>query len=353
MAKKRKTVSGLENPKLYINAIARLNYAKGKKKGDRGYITPAQALNDFRKYGSVEAVESQIEKYKSDKEIQKLRRSYNYHMGYNTGDRGYMNTEAARYLGSELIDVVETAKQNYNAEIKHKREFNKAVKQSLADEQALKPLAKNVLTTISKASELNKKLMSAETESEYESMRAEFSEAITAYQDAFIELAKKERELKNKYRKKNKLPALSEEQDIERLRNLSIDDMLMQADNVLNGNKRKDKYGNLFSLYSMYHSQVTNTVSSVLDATMQTKIEVDGEEMLLSDVISAENVDNKKFWAAYHAWESDGGIVHAKDGRGYPNYITASRFFSGKEGNALLKNMLKSDYKQSNIKFLE
>ena len=353
--KKRKKVSGLENPVAYRKAIASLNKIKGKKSGDKGYITPSQALNDFRKYSSVEAIERQIEKYKSDRELKKLISQYNKYSGYNRGETGFMNMSSARYIGAEgLKEHVETAKENYTIEIKQRADYNRKVKQSLKDESKLKDMAKVVQESINAAREINQKMMAADNQQEYDKLSAELKKAVDKYRDKYIEFAKEDERLHKKYRDMNKLPVSKEPLNIEKLRRIPAGDIQTIIENVLNRGNKKDMYGNPATLYSQYHSSVSQTVESVLSAVVQTEVKIGGKEnKRLIDIIQTKHIDNKKFWKAFHAWEGNGANVHGKNGKGASDLISASSFFTTSEGNKLLYDMLKTEYREETIEFID
>lgn len=353
--KKRKTISGLENPSAYKRAIATLNKIKGKKSGDKGYITPSQALNDFRKYSSVEAIERQIEKYKSDKELKKLLNQYNKYSGYNSGEKGYMTLSSARYIGAdELREHIETAKENYTIEVKQKADYNKKVKQSLKDEAKLKNMAESVRKSINAAEKINHKMMAADTQQEYDKLSAELKKAVDEYRDKYIEFAKEDERLHKKYREMNKLPVSKEPLNLDKLRRIPAGDIKTIIDNVINRGNKKDMYGNPATLYSQYHSSVSQTVESILSAVLQTEVKIGGKEnKKLIDVIQTKHIDNKQFWEALRAWEGDGANVHGRNGKGDSDLISASSFFTTNEGNKLLHSMLKTEYREETIEFVD
>ncbi len=353
--KKRKTVSGLENPSAYKKAIASLNKIKGKKSGDKGYITPSQALNDFRKYSSVEAIERHIEKYKSDKELKKLVSQYNKYNGYNRGETGFLNISSARYIGTEeLKEHIETAKENYTIEVKQRADYNRKVKQSLKDEEKLKDMAKSVLESIQIAGEINRKMMNADNQEEYDKLSAQLKKAVDSYRDKYIEFAKEDEKLHKKYRNMNKLPVSEETLNIEKLRKIPSGDIESILKEVINRGNKKDMYGNPATLYSKYHSSVSQTVESILSATLQTEVKIGGKETKkLIDIIQTKHINNEKFWKAFRAWENDGANVHGRNGKGDSDLVSASSFFTTTEGHKLLYDMLKTEYKEEIIEFSE
>ncbi len=356
MAKKnKKIVAKLEDPTAYRNAVAQLNKARGKKSGDKGYITPSQALNEFRKYSSVEKIQQQIEKYNTDKELKRLTSQYNKYNGYNRGEAGFMNISSARGLNVEdLRDYVEAAKESYTVEVKQRAVYNKKVQQSLKDEEKLKKMADSVVDSINNAKEINKKQMEAKTQQEYDSLTNELKKAVADYKEKYVKFAEEDEKLHKKYRKMNKLPVSDKFIDVEKLKKMGSEDIQSAISETINRGNKKDIYGNPATLYSKYHSSVSQTVESILSAAMQTEVNISGTETKkLIEIINTEHIDNKKFWEAFHEWQNEGANVHNKNGEKYPNFITASSFFATGAGNKLLNDMLKPEYKNTNVEFVE
>lgn len=341
--------------KSYRNAVNRYNRARGKKSGDKGYITPSQALKHKRKFKDTAAVEAQIEKYKYDKKITKLASAFNKFRGYIPGEAGYMTKSNADYAykSGVLEDAVENAKNDYTKEIKKEAEYKRKVRQSIKDEKKLKEIAKELNALIADAGEKHKEMTAAETEEEYERLKAEHVVKQEKYKDVFMEMIRKERELKNKYRKANKMTELKvDAADDEELRSLNAMEMQREVRRILSGMQGRDQYGKQQTLFEFYHNIVTDIVNKILSATFQTTVRVDGQEMSMSDIININTIDNKKFWRAYHAWEHAGGLVVPKNGAKYPNYVPANEFFSTKEGTVLFQDLLKSEYAGSTIDFI-
>lgn len=352
--KSKKTVSALPDAKSYRNAIARLNYVRGVKPGDKNYITPSQALNDFRKYSSVEKIEAQISKQKNKKMYGAAVNEYNKYQQYKKGDAGYLTVEDAQSIGlSTLIDITEGVKrQNYD-KVKTDNRYQRNVKESLRDEQKLKEKASRILIKNNYIMQLADKRDAATTAQEYQKYENEIRKQADSMYAEFQEYANEERKIRNKWKKRNKLPLENQKElTLDRIKQIPNTSISEQLERMLNDSKR-DRYGNPMTFYAMYRNQVTNTVSSILDATLNTRVEIDGNEYVLSDVIYMDKIDNKKFWNAFHAWEKDGGIVVSKNGRKYPDYISAANFFTTPEGEILLDSLLTSEYAGANVRFID
>lgn len=353
--KKRKSVSSLPDAKAYRNAIARLNYARGAKPGDRKYMTPSAALNNHRKYGDIEKVEAQIEKQKKKNAYAPTIKEYNKFQQLKKGDAGYMTLESAEYLGlSTLVDITEEVKRkNYDKVVQQTR-YKRNVRESMRDEAALKEKASRILIKNNYLSQLADKRDSAETEEEYEKYKSEIDQQTESLYKEFWEYAKAEREVRNKWKRRNKLPIEKQKElTLDMIKRISSTSMAEQLERMLDDSKR-DRDGNPMTYYAMYRGAALNSAASILDATLNTKVIVNGNEYVLSDVIYFDKIDNRLFWAAFHAWEKDGGIVVSKNGRKYPDYISAANFFTGSpEGEKLLDSLLSTEYAGADIQFID
>lgn len=352
--KKKKSVSGLPDAKAYRNAIARLNYVRGAKPGDRKYITPSAALNDHRrKYSDIEKIEAQIEKQKKKNIYAPIIKEYNKYQQLKKGDAGYMTLESAEYLGlSALIDITEGVKRkNYDKVIQQNR-YRRNVRESMRDEAALKEKASRILIKNNYLLQLADKRDSAETEEDYEKYKSEIEQQTESFYNDFYEYAKAERKVRNKWKKRNKFPVENQNEiTLDMVKRISSKSITEQLERMLDDSKR-DKDGNPMTYYAMYRVAALNCAASILDAAHNTKVKVNGEEHLLSDVIYFDKIDNKLFWAAFHAWEKDGGFVVSKNGRKYPDYISAARFFTcSPEGEKFLDSLLSTEYAGADVQF--
>lgn len=340
--------------KEYRAAIGKLNRAKGLKSGDKGYITPKQALQYARKYKDVEAVEKQIAKVKDDNQLKKYAKQYNRFMSYKPGDAGYITMSKARSMGvSSLSDYAENAEQMYGEEvrraelnraeeIKRQRIHQRRVNQSIKDEEKLKQKAQKVVDTVDKYNKIQSKLMTVETEAEYIAIQQNIKSAAADIDKEFADFTIFKREIHNKYRRMTKLPELTSDLHLERYSDI---DKINAANEALKETIGKDEYGNPTTIYTIYRDKVNASVSVILDATMSTLVGINGEIYTLSDIIQTTHIDNKKFWAAYHAWEGNGGDFMPANGRKSSDEVTASKFFNTPEGDELLQTMLKGEFK--------
>lgn len=343
----------------YRNAIARLNRANNKKPGSKGYITPKQALSYKRKYKDVAAVEKAVEKIRTDKELKATAKEYNRYMGYKKGDSGYITSAKARAIGIEdLKEYAADAEANYgeavrNAEADRKAEANRKrihtrrVKQSIKDEEKLKPYAEELRKSIEKQKDLLQKQAKRSTKSEYDEIQKELNGIESEINKKFEELMKKRRDMTNKYRKMAKLPELTSDLHLERY---SIKDKIDVINDIMKDRKGKDEYGLPTTLYTQLRNRVNATTSVIFDAMMSTQVGIDGEIYMLDDIIATTHIDNKLFWNAYHAWAKDtGGLLLQQNGRRHSDEVTASAFFSTPEGDKLLQTMLKQEFKNRYI----
>lgn len=340
--------------KEYRSAVGKLNRARGKKSGDKGYITPKQALQYPRKYKDVAAVEKAIEKVKTDKQLKKYAKQYNRFMEYKPGDAGYITLSQARSIGvPELEEYAAFAEQVYGEEIrraelnraeeiKRRRIHTRRVNQSIKDEEKLREKAQSVLDVSAKYNKLNEKLEKVNSEAEYISVKSEVQLTADEINKKFGDFKTYQQELHNKYRKMNKLPESTSDLHLERY---SIKNKIDEANEALKKPVGKDEYGNPTTIYTIYRDKVNAAVSVILEAAMSTSVGIEGKVYTLSDIIQTTHIDNEKFWATYHVWEKNGGDFLPAKGRKHSDEVTASKFFASSEGYDLLQTMLKGEFK--------
>lgn len=344
--------------KEYRAAIGKYNRARGLKSGDKGYITPKQALAFKRKFKDVATVEAKVAKVKEDKALKKTAKQYNHLMGYQKGDAGFITLSKARKIGltdlqsytatadAQYGDAVRRADLNRKEESQRKRVHNKRVKESLKDEETVKAKAQEVLNAVENYHKLSDKLRTAQTEAEYFATRDKVFAAGKDLDKIFAEFAQSRRDLQNKWRRITKLPEINSDLHLERYRN---QDKINLANETINPHIGKDEYGNPTTIYTIYRDKVNAAVSNILDKTMSTMVGINGEIHTLYDIIQTTHIDNKKFWAAYHTWEGNGGDFMPANGRKRSDEVTASKFFDSTEGWDLLQTMLKGEYKGAMI----